>query len=43
LAEGYTAELHLEEDISSLHLNFYEELAKIAKAAEMEHALPLSR
>jgi hypothetical protein len=43
LAEGYTAEIHLEEEISSLHLSFYEELAEIAKATGVEPALSLSR
>jgi hypothetical protein len=42
LVEGYTTKLHLEEEISSLHLSFYEELARIAKAVGVEHALPLS-
>jgi hypothetical protein len=43
LAEGYTVEIHLEEQISSLHLSFYEELAEIAKATGVEHAFSLSR
>jgi hypothetical protein len=42
LAEGYTAELHLGEEISSLHTSFYDELEKVAKAAKVTDALAFS-
>jgi hypothetical protein len=41
VAEGHTVDLHLGEEISSLHLSFYEELEGVAKAIGLEHALAL--
>jgi hypothetical protein len=43
LAEGYTAELHLGEEISSLHTSFYKNLEGVAKAAGVVDALAFSR